>query len=156
MVLLEILPLLVEDGVIHYLAPRGRPSWLARCARTAHPCDQITRLLTRRGSRPVVLHSTSWRYRGGNLVLTYLAVIPERFPPARVPDFQLRGLSTHEIARGSATHAPPTVAIEHVIAHAVRHLAWLSRDDPAVRDALSPGWRAALRAMRPEPFRAIA
>jgi hypothetical protein len=39
-----------------------------------------------------------------------------------------------------------------VLEHAFRHLAWLVRDDAAVRDAL-PAWGSFLERYEPEPFR---
>jgi hypothetical protein len=37
----------------------------------------------------------------------------------------------------------------------VRHLAWLSSDDPVVAATMSHGWKAALSSYTPEPFRAL-
>ena len=41
-----------------------------------------------------------------------------------------------------------------VLEHALRHLAWLIEDDPAIAAAL-PGWSAMLEGYGPEPFRAF-
>lgn len=51
---------------------------------------------------------------------------------------------------------PDTIGVEHVIEHALRHLAWLLADDPAIREALPPAWTIALASYHPEPFRALA
>jgi hypothetical protein len=37
--------------------------------------------------------------------------------------------------------------------HALRHLAWLAVDDPAVSAELPRGWKVALADYVPEPFR---
>jgi hypothetical protein len=58
-----------------------------------------------------------------------------------------------ELARGGATWPPERVAVGQVVEHALRHLAWLQAEDPAVAAALEPAWRRRLREYRPEPFR---
>ena len=51
--------------------------------------------------------------------------------------------------------APPeSITVEAVLEHAVRHLAWLSRDDPAIATVLA-GWFGVLEGYLPEPFRAL-
>lgn len=77
-----------------------------------------------------LVHSTSWRATDeGQIVLTYL-VHPDPapdLPGTPLPD--PRG-----IARSPRTGhpAPPDLKAHHVVAHAVRHLAFLARTDPAV------------------------
>jgi hypothetical protein len=51
--------------------------------------------------------------------------------------------------------APKAIGVEAVLEHALRHLSWLVKDDPAVTQALA-GWKDALAAFQPEPFRALA
>ena len=51
--------------------------------------------------------------------------------------------------------APQAIGVEAVLEHALRHLSWLVRDDPAVMAALS-GWKGVLAEFQPEPFRALA
>ncbi len=58
-----------------------------------------------------------------------------------------------DLARGGATEAPTAIATAAVIEHALRHLAWLIRDDPAVAERLADGWAQALGDHVPEPFR---
>lgn len=86
------------------------------------------------GDSDTVLHSTSWRYEsGGEIVLTY-AVCPD--PEPWLPAVEVPVL---EIARGQApaTPSPERVALANVVAHAVRHLAYLLAEDPVVARALS-------------------
>ncbi|QYC42589.1 hypothetical protein Nocox_24930 [Nonomuraea coxensis DSM 45129] len=118
------------------------------------PDEAARRLAGVRGDDPgVVLHSTSWRYEpDGRVVLTY-AVCPDPAPwlPAEhAPDL--------EIARGAgpATPSPDHVTLANVVAHAVRHLAFLVAEDPVVARALArhPRLGAALSgppAAAPEP-----
>jgi hypothetical protein len=49
---------------------------------------------------------------------------------------------------------PPEIGVSQVLEHAFRHLAWLVRDDDAVRKAL-PEWTTFLDAYEAEPFRAF-
>ncbi|MEV4224314.1 hypothetical protein [Nonomuraea sp. NPDC049725] len=85
------------------------------------------------GTDEVVVHSTSWRHRPGEIVLTY-AVCPDPEPwlPAD-------GRPAAEPARGAApaTPSPERVEVAQVAAHAIRHLAFLMAEDPVVREALS-------------------
>jgi hypothetical protein len=67
--------------------------------------------------RRVVVHSTSWRYEHGTLVLTYLAYSDE-LPFDTLPQVLPR-----------ETEAVGT-SVASVVAHAIRHLAFLSRQEP--------------------------
>ncbi|MEU8147359.1 hypothetical protein [Nonomuraea sp. NPDC048901] len=81
-----------------------------------------------------VVHSTSWRCRPeGEIVLTY-AVCPD--PEPWLPAIDLPVL---EIVAGDApaTPAPGRVEVANVVAHAIRHLAFLTAEDPVVRQALA-------------------
>jgi hypothetical protein len=91
-----------------------------------------------------VVHSTSWRYEpDGTVVLTY-AICPD--PEPWLPATEAPVL---EIARGStpAAPSPDRFALVNVVAHAVRHLAFLMAEDPVVAGALArhPHLAAALR-----------
>jgi hypothetical protein len=65
----------------------------------------------------VVLHSTSWRYADGVLTLTYLAYSDE-LPLSALP------LALPPTARANGDSA------ESVVAHAIRHLAFLVAEEP--------------------------
>ncbi|MFD7857583.1 hypothetical protein ACFV6B_25285 [Streptomyces microflavus] len=92
-------------------------------------------------------HSTSWRATpDGGIVLTYL-VHPDPAPDRPA----IRLLDPYAIARSSRPGhpAPPDLEIDHVVAHAVRHLAFLESTDPAVAAHLAPrpGLVRALRSL---------
>ncbi|MEV7249881.1 MULTISPECIES: hypothetical protein [Streptomyces] len=77
-----------------------------------------------------LVHSTSWRAtREGGITLTYL-VHPDPAPDQ--PGTPLP--EPHRIARSPRPGhpSPPDLEVGHVVAHAVRHLAFLERTDPAV------------------------
>lgn len=102
---------------------------------------------------PLVVHSTSWRYVDGSVVLTYLLVCE---PPERLPreSLDFRTVGRTELARGDATTPPISIGVDAVLEHALRHLAWLLKDDAAIAAAL-PSWADLLRRYPPEPFRAL-
>jgi hypothetical protein len=45
--------------------------------------------------------------------------------------------------------------VTQVVEHGLRHLCWLSYDDPVIKSRLSPNWLAALAEYVSEPFRAL-
>ncbi|MGH3821757.1 MAG: hypothetical protein ACRDRA_02765 [Pseudonocardiaceae bacterium] len=81
-----------------------------------------------------VVHSTSWRPTPGGLILTY-AVLPDPNPaessvravPADAPIVS---------SPNAAAPTPPAVTIEHVLAHALRHLSMVARTSPPVTAAV--------------------
>jgi hypothetical protein len=90
-------------------------------------------------------HSTSWRWDGERVVLTYATVLPaladEEFEALPEPAI----VGSHDV-----THPRPRVVHgHHVAAHAIQHLADLARRDPVVRAASQRAetvdvWRAIL------------
>ena len=108
--------------------------------------------MARYGLTPRVLHSTSWRHDGEHVVLTYLAVVE---PPLVLNEnLEPEPVAREDLARGDATAAPASIAIGQVLEHALRHLAWLLADDPAIAAAL-PDWRGPLADYVPEPFKGL-
>jgi len=75
-----------------------------------------------------LLHSTSWRFEDGRVVLTYVA-LPDPRPAGAVP------LAPVDPPAGTdpLRPCPSTVDRASVAAHACRHLAFLWRTDPLVR-----------------------
>jgi hypothetical protein len=108
--------------------------------------------LTRYRLEARLLHSTSWRHDGEHVVLTYLAVVD----PPTGPDENLtpEPVGRTQLARGAATAAPASIQVDQIVEHALRHLAWLLGDDPAVAAAL-PDWPPLLHDYVPEPFRQL-
>ncbi|MGD9529963.1 hypothetical protein [Pseudonocardia sp.] len=101
------------------------------------------------GSVPVagpatVCHSTSWRHEAGTVVLTY-AALPDPRPglPAATLDAPAVLCSEDPLRP-----APAGLHGHHVVAHAVRHLAYLAAHDPVVARAAAADrtgvWRAVL------------
>ncbi|MFD3519044.1 hypothetical protein [Streptomyces sp. NPDC058653] len=94
--------------------------------------DDIARdlALLREDDERHLVHSTSWRATDeGQIVLTYLVhpdPVPDQ-PGTPLPD---PGAIARSPRPGHPT--PPDLKVHHVVAHAVRHLAFLARTDPAV------------------------
>ncbi len=150
---IEILPVYIRDGSIRWLRPAGSESLQVEAGSGGHPGDTVVGALARYGIRPEAVHSTSWRTGQGRLVVTYLAVLDSiDVPPATLRSVEVR---RSELARGSATGPPPSIEIDHVIEHALRHFAWLLQDDPVIRDLFAERWGPALESYTPEPFRSV-
>ena len=77
-----------------------------------------------------VVHSTSWRPTPGGLILTY-AVLPDP-NPADGAVHAVPADARVVCSADAACPSPPVVAIEHVLAHALRHLSLVARTSPAV------------------------
>jgi hypothetical protein len=81
-----------------------------------------------------VVHSTSWRPAPGGVILTY-AVAPDPVPtmgPLHAVPADARIICSAD----AAAPTPPVVAVEHVLAHALRHLSMVARTSPAVAEAV--------------------
>ena len=99
----------------------------------------------------LLLHSTSWRRDKTGVVLSFFAVVE----PEVVAIYESRPVMRADLARGEAASSPRAIAADQVLEHALRHLAWLSKDDPVVSSTLTAEWKAALDGYVPEPFRAL-
>ncbi|WP_148308159.1 hypothetical protein [Actinoplanes friuliensis] len=77
-----------------------------------------------------LLHSTSWRFASGRIVLTY-AALPDPDPGSatvvRAPG------QTLAAGDGPLSPSPGRVDADDVAVHACRHLAFLRRTDPVVK-----------------------
>src|SRR5438552_6979996 len=148
---LEVLPVATSEGQLIWLKPIHADSLRVGLAPSAKPAETVLEVLRWYPLAPLVVHSTSWRHEEGRIVLTYVAVVKT---PARLPADSLIELPVRrtELARGGATSAPESIAVEAVLEHALRHLSWLVRDDPEVMQSLD-GWTEALAGFEPEPFR---
>ncbi|SRR6266700_1738790 len=150
---LEILPVFRVATAIWCLRPQAGGSWRLPYAGGEEVHGVVSRRLVELGIEPVAVHSTSWRQDQGSVVLTHLAVVPQ--PAGDVEGFERWPVRGRELAQGTALAPPSRIDAEHVVAHALRHLAWLIVQDAAIRRALGPGWQGALRRHRPEPFRLV-
>lgn len=149
---LEAVVLYLDDDGIKHLSPFGRETARAAWDRDLDPHEAVVDAVAALGLAPLMVHSTSWRVVRDLIVLTFLVAVET---PVRMPDGCVVELvSRAELARGGATGPPPQVHLSQVVEHGLRHLAWLVREDHAIRTALAD-WAAVLSAYDPEPFRAF-
>jgi len=149
---IEVLPVVLREGRLLSLRPDCADSFIVGWPARARPEEVAARALGQLGMDPIVLHSTSWRHSGDEVVLTYLAVVS---PVAALPpSWETLSITHTELARGDATAPPTAINVLQVLEHALRHLAWLVRDDREIAKAL-PEWLEILDDYVPEPFRAF-
>jgi hypothetical protein len=146
-----LLAYLGDDGARH-LRPIHAPTLRVGWAPDLPPGDIVAHAARRYGLTPLLVHSTSWRFEGGRVVLTYIVVVHR--PQELSENLSDEPVSRAELARGDAMGPPPEIGVSQVLEHAFRHLSWLVTDDDAVR-AVVPHWVAFLRSYDPEPFRAF-
>ena len=150
---LEILPVGLRVDGLFWLKPIHAESLRVGLPRAAKPGDVVLGVMRWYPLTPRVVHSTSWRYEADRIILTYVAVVA---PPAHLPPDSLVSLPVGHVAlaRGEAMAPPTAIGVAQVVEHALRHLSWLVRDDPAIAAALRE-WTDALADYQPEPFRAL-
>ena len=137
-------------GRVMLTGPCGAAPWRIE-SRDRHPLDLVRHLADDAMGPPLLVHSTSWRWERGAVVLSFLVVIEATM----VRDMEVRPVERSGLARGAATQAPAEVGQWQVVEHALRHLAWLAREDDVVRRTLSPAWHTLLGDYVPEPFRQL-
>jgi hypothetical protein len=145
----EVFVLRMRAGRPELAGPCGPDPWYIEVAAEDDPVEVVGRLSRNLMGEPVLVHSTSWRRARGAVILSFLVVNSD----AQAPQLVGVPISRAELARSEATHAARTIAFAQVLEHALRHLAWLSREDPIVMDTLSDEWKHALEDYVPEPFR---
>ncbi|MEV4623208.1 hypothetical protein AB0J74_31425 [Asanoa sp. NPDC049573] len=127
MTIVEVVLLSAEGGTLRFRTVS------APLPAGTHPDDLALHLSGLRLCTPgATLHSTSWRYAAGSVVLTY-AALPDPAPSHTIP------LSPDRMVIGGTalTPSPPHVDADAVAAHAARHLALLASTDPVVADAVT-------------------
>jgi hypothetical protein len=81
-----------------------------------------------------VVHSTSWRPTPDGLILTYV-VLPDPDPAGGI--VRAVPADAHVVCSAdAATPTPAIVTVEHVLAHALRHLSLVARTSPPVMAAV--------------------
>src|SRR5688500_17989588 len=95
---IEILPVMQRDGHLLCLRPDCADSFIVGWPAGARPEEVAAGAVAGLGLAPIVLHSTSWRHAGTEVVLTYLAVVaPAASPP---PSWEIAPIAHAELARG--------------------------------------------------------
>jgi hypothetical protein len=140
------------DGGAHHLRPIHAETLRLGWGPDQQPGVIVLEAVRRYGLDPLIVHSTSWRYEEGRLVLTYVAAVTPPGEPG--PYLTDEPVARADLARGGALGPPTEIGIAQVLEHAFRHLAWLVKDDEVVGDTLAD-WKAFLERFEPEPFRAF-
>lgn len=132
--------------------PDGATPWILQLAEGEHPVEVVERIVSGLVGPPMLAHSTSWRRDGSAVILSFVVVIG----PEQASGLGSAPIRRAELARSEATRAPASIGHAQVLEHGLRHMAWLAQDDEVVADRLTEGWRDALGAYMPEPFRSLA
>lgn len=138
------------DGLV-LTGPCGAAAWHIESGAGEHPLETVRRIVEGAVDSVLLVHSTSWRYERGAVVLSFVAVID----PAAVGAMDAAPVVRSDLARSSSHAAPEAIGHHQVLEHGLRHLAWLAKEDPVVRATLDDGWHALLTGYVPEPFRQL-
>ncbi len=144
----EVFVVYLEEGIIRLTGPCGPQAWLIELGSDDDPVEVVTRMTRANVGEPTVVHSTSWRRDRHAVILSFVVVIPRDL----VGDMARVDVTRADLVRSHATAAPDDIAVNQVLEHGLRHLAWLVRDDEVVRRELADGWPDALGGYVPEPF----
>ncbi|MGH9149522.1 MAG: hypothetical protein ACRD0F_04195 [Acidimicrobiales bacterium] len=146
----EVFVVFHRAGTVHLTGPCGPAPWRIE-SRDRHPID-LVRAMAEAALGPLMLvHSTSWRWERAAVVLSFLVVVD----PARAAGLGSVPVERADLARSTATEAPASIALWQVLEHALRHLAWLAREDGAAGATLPQPWAETLAGYVPEPFRQL-
>ena len=126
-------------------------SWLIEAGAAEHPLDTVRRIVEHSIPDPILLHSTSWRFERGAVLLSFITVIDS----SAIGDMDTAPITRSELARNTAHAAPDAIAYGQVLEHGLRHLAWLATEDDTVRAALDDDWHDILDGYVPEPFQQL-
>jgi len=160
----EILLVTLESNQVAFLR---RPldgqaaSWLVPHQPDMHPNDTVLQHVTAFFGEVFepeasIVHSTSWRYdrQMGRLILTYLVVLPQRTWMcnwAATGRMRMERIGAIEKVQGDNLFPPQHMKRDAVLAHALDHLALLSRDDRGIQAVLTPEWMGILQTRLPKP-----
>jgi hypothetical protein len=144
----EVFVVWLDGDRLQLTGPDGPQPWILQLG-TEHPVEVVDRLVRDTIGRPILVHSTSWRRDRDAVILSFVVVIEG----AQVGIMASVPIERSELARSEATAAPKDIATSAVVEHGLRHLAWLTKDDPVVAAELPAAWRPVLADYIPEPFR---
>ena len=147
----EVFVVWLDGDQIQLTGPDGPRAWYLQLDATEHPVEVVDRIVRDVVGPPLLVHSTSWRRDRGAVILSFVVVIG----PELVGSMESVAIGRAELARSEATVPPRDIALEAVVEHGLRHLAWLADDDPVVAATLPSGWRPILATYIPEPFRTL-
>ena len=160
----EVFPVTLVDKKILLLQDATHPGfspWMLQHVANTHPnalvIDYLSGILDGLTcAKKMIVHSTSWRYEAASdrVLLTYLAILPQgnwREQAQRTGQIIFEPIG--EISAQYGDHLFPSEQIErqHVLAHALDHLASLNTYDLMIQAALEAEWQELLKARQPKP-----
>ena len=148
----EIFMIWLNADRLELTGPDGARPWVLQLNDGEDPVEAVQRIVSGLVGPPLLVHSTSWRRDGSAVILSFVVVIG----PDQVAGMASAPIARAELARSEATRAPASIGHAQVLEHGLRHMAWLAQDDEVVAERLTDGWRDALDAYVPEPFRGFA
>ena len=150
---LEVLLIYLAPDGAHSLKPIHAESLQLGWTPKYEPGEVVVEAARSYGLEPLLAHSTSWRFEKGAVVLTYVVVVaPLREPIVYLSD---EPVARSDLARGDEYGRVEAIGVDQVTEHALRHLAWLVKDDEVVGRTLTD-WTEVLDGYEPEPFRSFA
>jgi len=129
----EVFVLRLNGQIPELAGPCGPDPWYIEVGNEEDPVEVVHRLSRNLRGEPLLVHSTSWRRARGAVILSFVVVNGDG-QAAELPGLPI---GRTDLARGGATSAAVSIAHQQVLEHGLRHLAWLLRDDEAVRSVLS-------------------
>lgn len=147
----EVFTVARTEGGLVLTGPCGADPWIIEAGPGEHPLDTVRRIVTGVLDGVLLVHSTSWRYERGAVVLTFVVVLD----PSAIGSMAVALVGRSELARSTAHAAPSEIGHSQVVEHALRHMAWLAAEDEAVKATLDAGWHAMLQGYVPEPFQQL-
>ena len=159
-----MLPVTLESNhvlLLHRPTESQDDSWLVPHRSGMHPNETVLQHLVAFfggvfESDMSIVHSTSWRYNCHmeRLILTYLVVLPYRawmHQWAAAGRIFIEHIGAIEKIQGNNLFPPDRMERDDVLAHALDHLALLSRDDRSIQAVLTPEWMDVLQMRLPRP-----
>lgn len=140
----------IGEGLV-LTGPCGPAPWLIETGGGEHPLDAVRRIVTGALDGVRLLHSTSWRFEKGAVILSFVVVIEAD----AIGTMDTAPIGRVGLAR-STTHEPPkSIEGSQVLEHGLRHLSWLAKEDQTVKETLDEGWHLLLSAYMPQPFQQL-
>lgn len=163
-IIYEIFPVTCFEGKAFSIQNGTRyksPVWHILHVAHLHPSAHVVQQLMHHfgqniDARTLIVHSTSWRYESAadQLILTYIAVLPQgSWLKQWQEERRITLKPIHDLGKVYGDHIspPPHILPDHVLAHALDHLATLCQSDPEIQTVLDPAWQEILHLRIPRP-----
>jgi hypothetical protein len=160
----EVFPVTLVEKRVMLLQQATRPPcspWMLPHQSNIHPNAVVVNYLSTilgpfAFHEKTIVHSTSWRYDALHdwMLLTYLAILPQTNWQAQLSSARhltLEPIGDLSLQYNDRLMPPEQIERQHVLAHALDHLASLETYDPVIQATLEKEWREILRSRQPKP-----